>query len=355
MNAPRLLPRAVLSTALLLAVAALAPAHAAPGTPAADPVAEAPAALPAPPEAVADAAADATLATIVAQAAPVEPPPHQDAPPPDAVPPEEPADPTEAEQAAAAIYGNGEYNPIADPTLPEPAQMPVSYDPWEKLNRRVHAFNNVVDRRVARPLANSYVRVVPRPVRNRVSNFFDNLGQPVTIINSALQGKGTQAWESLGRFLLNSTIGLGGLFDPASRANIPNHNEDFGQTLGVWGWRRSRFVELPLFGPRTLRDTVGMVGDAPLSPIRPIERDRARVFLQGLQLVNVRVQLMAVDAMREGAVDEYALVRDAWLQRRNYQIFGSDGAQQDDLPDYLRDLDNPTVPADAMPIIPGSP
>jgi phospholipid-binding lipoprotein MlaA len=271
------------------------------------------------------------------------------------VPPDEPIAPTEAEQAAAAIYGNGEYNPIADTTLPEPAQMPVSYDPWERLNRRVHAFNNVVDRRVARPLANAYVRVVPRPVRNRVSNFFDNLGQPVTIVNSALQGKGTQAWESLGRFLLNSTVGLGGLFDPASRANIPNYNEDFGQTLGVWGWRRSRFVELPLFGPRTLRDAVGIIGDAPLSPIRPIERDRARVFLQGLQLVNVRVQLMAVDAMREGAVDEYALVRDAWLQRRNYQIFGNEGAQQDDLPDYLRDVGNPTVPADAMPIIPGSP
>lgn len=355
MNAPRLLPRAVLSTALLLAVASLAPAHAhaTTDTPAAAPVAEASTVLPPP-----DATADATLAATVAQAAPVDPPqdvPPQDAPPPDAVPPDEPADPTEAEQAAAAIYGNGEYNPIADPTLPEPAQMPVSYDPWEKLNRRVHAFNNVVDRRVARPLANAYVRVVPRPVRNRVSNFFDNLGQPVTIVNSVLQGKGTQAWESLGRFLLNSTIGLGGLFDPASRANIPNYNEDFGQTLGVWGWRRSRFVELPLFGPRTLRDAVGTIGDAPLSPIRPIERDSARVFLQGLQLVNVRVQLMAVDAMREGAVDEYALVRDAWLQRRNYQIFGNEGAQQEDLPDYLRDLDNPTVPADAMPIIPGSP
>ena len=351
MNAPRPLPRAVLTAALLLAIAPLAHAYADATTPTAGLEAEASTALPAPP----DAAVDVAPATTTAQVGPVEPPSQQEAPPPDAVPPQEPATPTEAEQAAAAIYGNGEYNPIADATLPEPAQMPVSYDPWEKLNRRVHTFNNVVDRRVARPLANAYVRAVPRPVRNRVSNFFDNLGQPVTIVNSALQGKGTQAWESLGRFLLNSTIGLGGLFDPASRANIPNYSEDFGQTLGVWGWRRSRFVELPLFGPRTLRDAVGAIGDAPLSPIRPIERDRARVFLQGLQLVNVRVQLMAVDAMREGAVDEYALVRDAWLQRRNYQIFGNEGAQQDDLPDYLRDLDNPTVPADAMPIIPGSP
>lgn len=355
MNAPRLLPRAVLSAALLVAIAAFVPAHAA----ADDLTADATASLPVAPDAAVDAS---PLAVSIAQVAMPDATTTADAAPPpqDAVPPVEPASPepappTEAEQAAEALYGNGEYNPVADATLPAPAQMPESYDPWEPLNRRVHAFNNVVDRNVARPLANAYVRVVPRPVRNRVSNFFDNLGQPVTIVNSALQGKGTQAWESLGRFLLNSTVGLGGLFDPASRANIPNHNEDFGQTLGVWGWRRSRFVELPLFGPRTLRDAVGMIGDAPMSPIRPIERDTARVFLQGLQLVNVRVQLMAVDSMREGAVDDYALVRDAWLQRRNYQIFGSEGQGEDDLPDYLRDLDNPTVPADAMPIIPGSP
>lgn len=269
--------------------------------------------------------------------------------------------PTQAERDFAAIYGTPEpqaYDPIADPNLPEPAALPQSYDPWEKYNRRVHRFNEVVDRRVAKPLATAYVKVVPRPVRLGVGNFFNNLGQPVSAVNALLQGKPKQAGQSIGRFLLNATLGIGGLFDPASSAKLPNKSEDFGQTLGVWGWKKSRYLELPLFGPRTVRDALGMAGDAPLSPIRPIEEDKVRVFLQGLQLVNVRTQLLSVDRMREGAADDYALVRDAWLQRRNYQISG-DSANSDDeaaLPEYLQNNeDNPTVPIDAIPVIPGSP
>ena len=164
------------------------------------------------------------------------------------------------------------------------------------------------------------MRVVPRPVRLGVGNFFSNLGQPVSALNALLQGRPGHAGQSLGRFLVNATLGIGGLFDPATAMNIPNRSEDFGQTLGVWGWKTSRYVELPLFGPRTLRDAFGLVGDAPLSPIRQVEDDQARYFLQGLQLVDLRTQLFAVDAMREGAADEYALVRDAWMQRRNHQI-----------------------------------
>lgn len=268
------------------------------------------------------------------------------------------ATPTEAELEFSAIYGNGEYDPVADATLPAPATLPTTYDPWEKLNRKVHRLNNVVDRGVAKPLAKAYVKVVPRPVRLGVSNFFHNLGQPVSAVNALLQGKPKQAGQSVGRFLLNATLGVGGLFDPATDAKIPDRSEDFGQTLGVWGWKKSRYVELPLFGPRTLRDAFGMIGDAPLSPIRPIELDKARVFLQGLQLVDVRTQLLSVDSMREGAADDYALVRDAWMQRRQYQIEGDRPGSDDNtetLPDYLQTDDNPTVPADAMPIIPGSP
>ena len=134
---------------------------------------------------------------------------------------------------------------------------------------------------------------------------------------------------------------------------VPNRREDFGQTLGVWGWKRSRYVELPLFGPRTLRDTFGMVGDAPLSLVRGIEEDTVRVGLQGLQLVDVRAQLLAVDSLRQGAEDDYALVRDAWTQRRDYQIFGDRQIDSDDtLPDYLKEENNPIVPVDAMPVMP---
>ncbi len=263
--------------------------------------------------------------------------------------------PTQAELDYAAIYGQSPYNPVADPTLPAPAQLPTSYDPWEKLNRHVHAFNNVVDRTIAKPLANAYVAVVPRPVRLGVGNFFANLGQPITAINALLQGRPVDAAQAMGRFVLNFTVGVGGVFDPASKVHIPFNNEDFGQTLGVWGWKQSRYVELPLFGPRTVRDVFGLIGDAPLSPIRQVSDDPTRIFLQGLQLVDVRTQLFAVDSMREGATDEYALFRDAWLQRRRYQISGDSKQQDDSLPEYLRDdTGNPSVPADAMPIIPGS-
>jgi phospholipid-binding lipoprotein MlaA len=275
--------------------------------------------------------------------------------PPPAAPAPAETTPTQAEQDYDAIYGQG-YNPVADSSLPAPAQLPATYDPWEKLNRKVHGFNNVVDRHIARPLAHAYVAVVPRPVRLGVGNFFSNLGQPISAFNALLQGKPKQAAQALGRFALNSTLGWGGLFDPASNVNLPHHSEDFGQTLGVWGWKRSRYVELPLFGPRTVRDVFGMVGDAPLAPIRTLQDDKARVFLQGLQLVDVRTQLMAVDSMRVGAADDYALVRDAWTQRRNYQIFGDrtqQGTRDADLPDYLQeDQDNPIVPADAMPVMP---
>ena len=262
---------------------------------------------------------------------------------------------TDAERDFDALYGaqSQEYDPVADPTLPAPASLPTIYDPWQGYNRKMHRFNNAVDRIIAKPLARAYVRVVPRPLRLGVSNFFNNLGQPVSAVNALLQGKPKQAAQSLGRFALNSTVGIGGIFDPASDAKLPNRSEDFGQTLGIWGWKRSRYLELPLFGPRTVRDAFGAVGDAPLSPLRKVERDRIRIPIQGLQLVDMRSQLLATDSLREGAQDDYTLVRDAWSQRRDYQIFGDRmDAEDNGLPDYLRDDSNPSVPADAMPILP---
>ncbi|MEG3192909.1 MlaA family lipoprotein [Lysobacter sp. D1-1-M9] len=291
----------------------------------------------------------------------VSPPPAQappDAPASTAIDPDpRTSDPrTQAERDFDALYrGDQPYDPVFDATLPAPAVLPVSFDPWEGYNRQMHRFNNAIDRNIARPLARAYVRVVPRPVRLGVSNFFSNLGQPVSAVNALLQGKPKQAAQSLGRFALNTTLGIGGIFDPASDAKLPNRSEDFGQTLGIWGWERSRYVELPLFGPRTLRDSLGIFGDAPLSPLRQVSDDATRIPLQGLQLVEVRTQLLATDSLREGATDDYALVRDAWLQRRNYQIFGDRLEGDDDLPEYLRDDTNPLVPAGAMPVLPSDP
>lgn len=269
---------------------------------------------------------------------PVDAPAAQDASTASATPPPS----TAAETDFDALYGA----PTTDGSAPTTPL--ASYDPWEPYNRRMHRFNNAVDRHVAKPLAKVYVKVVPRPVRSGVGNFFSNLGQPASAVNALLQGRPRQAAHSLGRFVVNSTLGIGGVLDPATSIGIENHNEDFGQTLGVWGWKRSRYVELPFFGPRTLRDVVGMVGDAPLSLLRQVQSDRVRAPLQGLQLVDLRATLMSTDALREGAEDDYSLVRDAWLQRRAYQIDGdrsSDGAT----PDYLKDDPN-MVPVGAMPV-----
>ena len=254
--------------------------------------------------------------------------------------------PTEAEDDYAALYG--EAAPADDGAPVRPA-----YDPWEPLNRRIHAFNNVVDRAVAKPLASAYVAVVPQPMRLGVTNFFDNLSSPRTFVNQLLQGRPRHAFQTLGRFVVNSTLGIGGIFDPASDLKMKRRSEDFGQTLGTWGWRRSRYIELPFFGPRTVRDVLGMAGDMPLSPVRQIEDDKTRIFLHGLNLVDTRAQLLSLDSLREGAVDDYALVRDSWLQRRNYQIESHRTPQQPsegELPEYLQDEADPTVPVDAMPM-----
>jgi phospholipid-binding lipoprotein MlaA len=304
------------------------------------------------PKSSADAPADAVVIdSTVAAPLPPEPPIDPasiDAP----APATDVATASEGEDDFAAIYGQGAYDPVADPTLPAPAQSPVAYDPWEKFNRKVHAFNNAVDRAIARPLAKAYVAAVPRPVRLGVGNFFDNLRQPLTMVNQLLQGRPRDATQTLGRFLLNSTVGIGGIFDPASDLKMKRRSEDFGQTLGTWGWRRSRYVELPFFGPRTVRDVLGLAGDMPLSPTRYVEDDKARIFLQGLNLVDTRAQLLSLDSLREGAVDDYALVRDSWLQRRNYQIESHRTPKQteEELPEYLQDESTPTVPADAMPM-----
>jgi len=225
-----------------------------------------------------------------------------------------------------------------------PARNP---DPWEGWNRRVHRFNNAVDRSVARPVARTYVRAVPAPVRTSIGNFFSNLGQPVSALNALLQGKPKQAGQSLARFVLNLTLGIGGLFDPASDANLPKGQEDFGQTLAVWGWKHSRYFELPLLGPRTLRDSFGLGGDIAASPLRQIDDTPVRYGLAGLNVVDVRAQLLSVDSLREGVPDDYTLVRDAWLQRRQHQIFGRRGAQEQTLPDYL--FDEPDDEPDAAP------
>ena len=203
---------------------------------------------------------------------------------------------------------------------PSDPQAPVD-DPWEGFNRHVHGFNNTADQLVFRPLAVGYDTVAPAPVKAGVSRFFANLGMPATAVNQALQGRPRHAAQSLGRFAVNFTVGIGGVFDPATHFGVPQHApQDFGQTLATWGWSESRYLVLPLFGPRTLRDTVAIVGDQPLSPLGQVQSSVAAAGLQMMEVVDVRARMLPLDKFRRDAFDDYLLVRDAWAQRRKQQI-----------------------------------
>lgn len=213
--------------------------------------------------------------------------------------------------AAAACAGN--------PTPPD--VQPLIADPWEGFNRKIHGFNTTADRFVFRPVASGYHQVTPDPVQAGVSRFFANLGMPATAVNQALQGRPDDAAQSLGRFAVNTTVGVAGVFDAASRFGLPRRDdEDFGQTLARWGWRDSRYLVLPLFGPRTVRDTVGLLGDKPLSPLGYVPDAGLAYGLQALQIVDGRARMLPMDAMRRDALDDYVFVRDAWAQRRERQI-----------------------------------
>ncbi|MEO7477723.1 MAG: VacJ family lipoprotein [Lysobacteraceae bacterium] len=197
----------------------------------------------------------------------------------------------------------------------------TAFDPWEHYNRRIYRFNKRVDTALLKPLAQGYVRIVPEPVRDSVSHFYENLRQPITAANLLFQGHPASACKSLGRFAINTTVGIGGLFDPATKMRIPSYNEDLGQTLGHWGWRRSRYFLLPFFGPGTLRDRIGSLTDAQfLGPYKYFQPSQLRVDLIGVSLVDTRARILPLDELSAGIDDDYILVREAWSQRRMHQI-----------------------------------
>lgn len=286
------------------------------------PVAEAPVtdvappAPPAEPAAATDPAAPATADAHAAAIAAVEPPAE-----------------AAADEDFAAIYGEDAGAGANG------GDRFAALDPWEPMNRRVHAFNAAIDQGFMRPLARAYVKVVPGPVRTGVSNFFDNLGAPLAFGNLLLQGRPRESVETLGRFVVNTIAGIGGIFDPATKAlKMHRHGADFGRTLARWGWHESRYLELPFLGPRTLRDAVGAFGDVSMAPMTYVEHDRTRVSLEALWLVDVRSGLLSLDELRDAAPDEYVLTRDAWLARRRYLV-EADRSERDEgnetLPAYL--------------------
>jgi len=204
---------------------------------------------------------------------------------------------------------------------------PRTDDPLEKFNRKVYAFNDSLDKAVIRPVAVGYRKVTNPPVRRSVSDFFTNLRMPITVANDLLQARPKQALQSTGRFLVNLTLGLGGFFDPASQLGIPLEDNDFGVTLARWGVPDGDYLVLPLIGPTTVRDVWRMPVDSyffdPLSIYaRTHDYKYGQQYLpQLMYLVTLRSRGIDAESFLESAYDPYVFMRDAYRQRRLYQIY----------------------------------
>jgi phospholipid-binding lipoprotein MlaA len=204
-------------------------------------------------------------------------------------------------------------------------------DPIEPFNRDVYAFNSTFDAWVTKPIAQGYVAATPRPARVNVSNFFGNLGDIWIGINNLLQGKPGDAASDAGRVLVNSTIGILGFFDVASEMGLDKHDEDFGQTLGVWGVGDGPYLVLPFFGPRTTRDAFGLIPDTYAALPGYIPDIPTRNTVRALGLVSTRADLLGGETtLSQAALDEYAFVRDFYLRRRASLIRDGKRVREDD-------------------------
>ena len=222
-----------------------------------------------------------------------------------------------------------------------PTEQRTDSDPWEPLNRTIYGANTAIDKVSLRPLAKGYRAIVPRPARTGVSNFMDNLLTPASALNNLLQGKPSSGFAELGRFLINSTAGIGGLLDVAAANGLEASPEDFGQTAAVWGVPSGPYVMLPLLGPKTLRDAVMTPLDILSNPLYHYEVTSVRDKLAVLRLIDLRYRLFAIDRLLEGSKDKYITTRESYLQNREYEVY--DGYPPEDdafLDEFLEDEDS---------------
>ena len=208
--------------------------------------------------------------------------------------------------------------------------MRLQADPLESFNRSVFAFNEAVDRAVLKPLALAYKAAVPSPVRTGVDNVFGNAGDAWSVVNHLLQGKVTSALEMTVRVTTNTVFGVGGLFDLASDAGLDRQTEDFGQTLGKWGFGPGPYLMLPFYGASSLRDAVALPLDRKASLPGVVQDGTYRWGLTTLELVHGRADLLAAtNLLEQVALDKYSFVRDSYLARRRNQVF--DGTPPEEL------------------------
>lgn len=234
-----------------------------------------------------------------------------------------------------------------------PDYVTQTKDPWEKMNRAIYGFNDSLDKAVVRPVANTYMRAMPAPARNRFHDFLTNLFEPITIVNDILQGKAKQGLSDTGRFLVNSTVGLLGFFDVAQHVDLPHHDEDFGETMAHWGVPSGPYLVLPILGPSTVRDAGGRAVNAYSDPAYSGITPRWRNGILVMYGLDTRVGLMQANATIDSAYDPYAFVRDAYIQNRRYNIYDGNPPDQDQYQDYS-DPGDASTPAAASGIAPAA-
>ncbi len=210
------------------------------------------------------------------------------------------------------------------------------YDPFEPVNRAIFSFNNVADRVVLEPIAKGYKKL-PSPIQSGINNFLSNLRAPLVVVNQLLQGQGENAFQSSGRFIVNSTVGVFGLFDVAEKVGLEEKKEDYGQTLATWGVGDGFYIVLPLFGPSNLRDTSGMVLTMLTDPINAYAVTEGEAWLvptrTAANAVDQRSQIIdEVNALRDNSVDYYAAVRSSYYQNRKAAINNVDDNELTPLP-----------------------
>ncbi|MFM0572645.1 VacJ family lipoprotein [Paraburkholderia caledonica] len=212
-------------------------------------------------------------------------------------------------------------------------QTPTKGDPLEGLNRTIFTVNDKLDQYALKPVAKGYVFITPQPIRDSVTNFFSNIGDVYIAANNLLQLKITDGVQDIMRIVINTVFGVGGLFDVATLAKLPKHDNDLGLTLGHYGVPAGPYLVLPLFGPSTVRDAVGSIGNYYVNPLSYVNPAGLSWALYGLNIVNTRADLLnASDVLEGAALDKYSFVRNAYLQRRQYLL--SDGKQSQALPNY---------------------
>jgi phospholipid-binding lipoprotein MlaA len=212
-------------------------------------------------------------------------------------------------------------------------------DPWESTNRSTSSFNNKVDKVVLKPIAKDYEKITPKPVNESVTNFFSNINDIGVSVNDLLQLKFVQGGMDVSRFVINSTVGVAGFFDVASKLKLPKHNEDFGQTLGFWGMPAGSYLVLPFLGASSPRDAVGLMGDALLNPLTYVSifggtaANAATTGSTVLDVTDTRADLMSTEKIvDEASVDRYDFMKNAYLQHREYLIHdGNPPEEGDDL------------------------